>query len=308
MSSKSTTSKETGSRPPLILLSLDSYKKLGGAPPPTSSIVCTGVIMVIAIICSEMLFRYLFLQMQDWHPVMEPQVNRHILARHIGADTLSLLLLALMGWQGRAIVWGIFELWCFGKKSSHVTAAYLKRVYTAHPEGVRISMFFLWYQVKNLYDTIVWDDGIEFVLHHIFSIFTSWVVLGPNFCHYYAIFFFGLSEISTCVLCVLANFDDEHGVVGLGDAFPLTKVAVGAVFVVLFILCRCTMWPIISYHFCQDASNTLKDSDPRTNVVRRRWLNFLYVSLSFMSVLQAAWLGQIFLIAKEEFTKVGLIS
>jgi TLC domain len=115
-----------------------------------------------------------------------------------------------------------------------------------------------------------------------------------------------MCEVSTGVLCVLANFDDEQGVPGLGQAFPMTKVVIGAVFVVLFILCRCVLWPTFSYYFCRDVLLALKGNDTRTST-RRGWLKFFLVSLTGLSILQVAWLGQIFVIAGEELTKVGLL-
>ena len=303
----SPTTTTTNTTTPRVLLTLDSYAKNEDQPPTSGSIFITGVVILIGLICSEMIFRLFFFLIKDWHSILQEEVNRQILARHIGVDSFALFLLTLMGWQGRSIVKDIFDEWFFGKKGAFATAAYLKRFYTVHPEAVRISMFFMWYQVKNLYDSIVWDDGIEYVGHHIFSIFTAWCAIGPFFCHYYSLFFFGISEVSTCVLCILANFDDKHGVVGLGDAFPLTKVVVGVVFVCFFIICRCIIWPLFSYTFFLDTKLALKELDPRTTLVRQRWLMFLCVSLTALSVLQVAWLGQIFIIAKEEFTKIGLL-
>lgn len=289
-----------------VLLTLDAYARREQQPPTTASICYTGAVILGGLMLSEMISRYFFFQIKDLHPILAKEVNRHILARHLGVDCLSLLLLSLMGWQARSIVWNVMEAWFGGKKGAVPPAAFMNRFYTVHPESVRISMFFLWYQVKNLYDSYVWNDGIEYLGHHIFSIFTAWVAIGPYFCHFYAIFYFGISEFSTFILCILANFDDKQGVPGLGDAFPVPKMLVGVVFVVLFILCRCIIWPMFSYHFCQDSYMALKELDARTTVVRARWLKFLCVSLTFMSVLQVAWLGQIFFIAKDEFRKMGL--
>jgi len=122
----------------------------------------------------------------------------------------------------------------------------------------------------------------------------------------YTIFFFGLSEISTAVLSILANFDDEFGVPGLGEALPVTKVVCGAAFVVMFILCRCILWPLTSYYFCRDMYHALKSDDPRA-VYRRGWLRFFFIALAGLSVLQVAWLGQIFTMGKQELEKAGFL-
>lgn len=159
------------------------------------------------------------------------------------------------------------------------------------------------------YDTIVWNDGPEYVFHHVFSLFTSWVAVGtPYFAHYYAVFFLALCEVSTAVLCVLANFDDDHGVPGLGDAFPTAKMAVGAAFVVLFIICRCIAWPIYAYYFFKDTQRILKDQDDRyLNPSRVWWLKFLNISLTSLSLLQIVFLGQIFMIGYEEMKNAGIL-
>lgn len=134
----------------------------------------------------------------------------------------------------------------------------------------------------------------------------SWGALYPSFAHFYAIFYLGFSEISTAVLCVLANFDDEFGVQGLGQAFPLTKVVVGAVFVTLFILCRCIMWPITTFYFMKDAKQALKGNGPRLDACKG-WMKLFMFCLTGLSILQVLWLGQIFVIAQQEFKALGLL-
>uniref|UniRef100_A0A7S3DNK8 TLC domain-containing protein n=1 Tax=Entomoneis paludosa TaxID=265537 RepID=A0A7S3DNK8_9STRA len=294
--------------PPRLLLSLDSCALDDQQPPPHVSIAYSGVVIVGGLLASEMLWRLGLEYLQDLHPVLEPELHRQILARHMGVDVLSLGILAVMGWRARSIVWMVFEQWFFGKKGAVAPAAYMNRMFTKHPEATRIAVFFFWYQVKNSYDTLVWNDGPEYVVHHVFSLITSWVAIGsPFMAHFYAVFFLALCEVSTCVLCVLANFDDEHGVPGLGDAFPLTKIAVGAVFVVLFIVCRVLAWPIFAYLFFQDTKLAFAEMHPVMTTERKWWLRFLNVSLTSLSLLQIVFLAQIFLIGKEELTRAGLL-
>lgn len=180
---------------------------------------------------------------------------------------------------------------------------YDQRIYTYHPEAQQILTIFTTYQVKNTYDTIYWGDGIEFVIHHVLALAASWGGMYPGCAHVHAIFFFGISEFSTTILCLLANFDDEFGVVGLGDAFPLLKVAVGIVFVVGFIVCRTILWPLFSYHFVRDTTNAAQIGGPLAEK-RMIWFKIFNVALSGLSVLQVLWLGQIFIIAQEEIAKV----
>lgn len=259
--------------------------------------------------------------------ILEDATNRHILARHLGVDALSCFFCAYFGWQGRKI-WEnlLFAAFDFsGKKSSGAEkekkkdgkndvssymprAGYMDRMFSYHPIGYQCSIFFFWYQVKNLFDTIAWNDGPVYIAHHVLSMLTALGGMYPGCAHLYALFFFGLSEVSTGVLCVLANFDDDHGVKGLGDALPDVKVVLGISFAILFIICRCILWPIFSYYFVRDIQDAFNapQIDPRTEE-RRYWFYWFRTSLTSLSVLQIAWLGEIFFTLHSELTRMGYL-
>lgn len=296
------------SRPPLrLLVSLDSFAPTGyGETPCLRSCTLTGVVVLIGLTLSELLFRYFFQSIAHLHPSLQPTEHQQILARHVGVDALSCAIMAILGWNSRHVNMAVFQASLFGKKGEMPKAGHDQRLFTYHPGGFRIALFFFIYQIKNLHDSFVWNDGPEFLFHHVFSLVTAWGAMVPGCGHFYTIFFFGICEISTGVLCLLANFDDEQGVPGLGDALPMVKVVLGAIFVTLFIIFRCILWPIHSYYFSRDVLLALSGTDPRA-VQRRGWLKFFLVSLTGLSILQVAWLGQIFVIAKEELTKIGLI-
>lgn len=86
----------------------------------------------------------------------------------------------------------------------------------------------------------------------------------------------------------------------------MTKVAVGAVFVTLFILCRTIMWPITTYYFMRDANLALKHTGPRMDACKG-WMKLFMVCCTGLSILQILWLGQIFMIGKKEFQAIGLL-
>ncbi len=287
-----------------VLWSLDSFHECNEKP-NLSSCVLTIALLILFLTSVEHTCRYIFAIYRDAHELFENEVNRQILARHLGVDTLSCLLCAATGWQAREVFEPLMAA-LRGHKNAMPAAGHEQRLYTYHPGAFRVALIFLGYQLKNLVDTIAWNDGPEFIFHHVFSIFTAYGSMSSGVGLFYAIFFFGISEVSTAILCVLANFVDEHGVVGLGDAFPMTKVVVGLFFVVAFIVCRCILWPIFSYHFSRDVLLALKGDDVRTKT-RRGWLKFFLVSLSSLSVLQVAWLGQILVIAQQELKGVGLL-
>jgi hypothetical protein len=269
--------------------------------PPLQSCLLTGIVFVSFLTLSEQFGRYVIYQNQHYHVLLEDERNRQILARHIFVDTMSCTICAILGYMSR------YESFYPIMKGTIPLAAYDQRLFTYMPNGFRLTLFFFWYQVKNLVDTILWNDGPEYIFHHVFSLITAYGAMNPGCGHVYTLFFFGLSEISTAVLCLLANFDDHHGVVGLGDAFPITKIICGAIFVVLFILCRCILWPIHSYYFCNDILHAIRNTNDPRATSRRSWMIFFLISLSGLSVLQIAWLGQIFMIGKEELQKSGFV-
>ena len=114
-----------------------------------------------------------------------------------------------------------------------------------------------------------------------------------------------MSEFSTAVLCLLANFDDAHGVPGLADAFPTGKVVLGALFAFAFILFRVVMWTFVSYYFINDALKGIKAKDPRTEPAKP-WVKVLLGCNVALTVLQVIWLGQIVLVGKEEYDKMNM--
>jgi TLC domain len=283
-----------------LLLTLKSYETTNGRP-SFGSCVVTGIFMVAGLTAMEMAGRYMLeTYLMDSHPILSIELNRHILARHLFVDAFSCFLCAAMGWAGRDIA--LYPV----MKGDMPKAAYDHRLLSYSPHGFRLSLFFFAYQIKNLYDTIVWNDGPEFVFHHILSLGTAYGAMNPGCGHFYTLFFFGLSELSTAVLCMLANFDDVHGVIGMGDAFPLAKVALGGSFVILFILFRCIIWPIYAYYFIRDIRVALASDEPRA-VVRRGWMKFFLGTLSGLTILQIAWLGQIFVLGKKELEKAGFL-
>eukprot|EP00979_Chaetoceros_neogracilis_P006711 scaffold1372_cov289-Chaetoceros_neogracile.AAC.15 len=133
----------------------------------------------------------------------------------------------------------------------------------------------------------------------------------------------GISEISTCILCLLANFDEEFGVRGLDRAFPITRIVIAAAFIVAFCICRIILWPIFTFHFVADVRLTLKQNDDvvagtaagggttaaGTGVTgglisnaEKNTLRMMLVSVCGLSLLQMLWLGEIVMTAKKEIT------
>ena len=105
------------------------------------------------------------------HPILEDETSRQILARHVGVDATSCFVVATLGWRARHVAQDFIDA-IFGKRKNAMPLAYEGRMFTYQPEAQRVTLFFLAYQLKNTYDTIVWDDGIIFIIHHVLTLFT----------------------------------------------------------------------------------------------------------------------------------------
>eukprot|EP00519_Triparma_laevis_P015242 CAMPEP_0182491740 /NCGR_PEP_ID=MMETSP1321-20130603/1059_1 /TAXON_ID=91990 /ORGANISM="Bolidomonas sp., Strain RCC1657" /LENGTH=214 /DNA_ID=CAMNT_0024694049 /DNA_START=216 /DNA_END=860 /DNA_ORIENTATION=+ len=192
----------------------------------------------------------------------------------------------------------------FFSSSVKINPNYSKRLWEYIPASQRILTIFLAYQFKNLYDSIIWSDGPEFIAHHILAGSAAWGGMYPGVGSVYGIFFMGVSEISTTVLVILANFDDDLGVKGLAEAFPGLRVASAVGFVVAFIGCRIVAWPWVSWFLLKDIKNALANGDDKKAKERKVWLVGIGFILGSLTLLQFLWLGQIFVMGKQEIDKM----
>ena len=277
----------------------DEKKDLKAPVSPGKKSVYITIAFIVAFLALSERLHYNFITSQmDIHPILENITHRQIIARHIGVDAFSCLVIAYIGYINRHILKEVLTT----QRSEALDNNFHSRIYTYQPEGHRVLLFFLSYQVKNLYDSWYWNDGLLFIFHHIFAGFTAWLGMYPGTGSMYGLFFMGMSEISTCVLCLLANFDPQFGVSGLDEAFPNTKIALAAAFVVSFLICRIVLWPIFTYHFLFDCLKALKrDSVKETSKVKSA-LVMMMISSVGLTILQFVWLGEIITTAREEIT------
>eukprot|EP00980_Cylindrotheca_fusiformis_P016179 scaffold4809_cov116-Cylindrotheca_fusiformis.AAC.3 len=279
----------------LLLTSLESFSQddKGNSPSAVSKLFTIGA-FVVFLIAVEHLCRQVLLQCQktwsrltfsyyyyihdlnlakDFHPLLQIERNRFILARHIGIDFVSAMVVSYFGFKARYLNQDMIDT-VIHRKPNRMSQAYDNRLFKYHPESARVIVLFLGYQIKNSYDTMIWNDGALFIAHHVLAFFTAWGALFPGASHYYAPFFLGYSEFSTATLCLLANFDDDFGVKGLGTAFPMGKVIFGAGFAVSFIFCRVIAWSTMSYYYLKDIMACFKANDPRLEG-RKLWFHCL---------------------------------
>lgn len=267
------------------------------APSKFASIATVGILVILLVISEQIHRIFIDTYASDIHPVLHDETNRHILARHIGVDALSCLLVSYFGFKNRHI---LGELMTFRRDMDGCH----RRIYTYQPAGHQVLLYFFAFQVKNMYDTIVWNDGMLYVLHHLFAGSTAWLGMYPGVASMYGLFFMGLSEVSTGILCLLANFDPDAGVVGLDEVFPITRLVLGTMFVVSFIIVRIMIWPLLTYHFLGDVNAILKRNSERETKSVKLTLYMMKTSSVTLTILQVIWLGQVIMTAKEEISKL----
>lgn len=287
-----------------LLLTIDSFHcvdekgdKKGPVPPSMLSSVLTVAFIVMILVLHEQIYRFLLFQFaRDLHPVLDIEKHRHILARHIAVDAFSCAVVAFIGYKNRHFLSQFLSL----QRDNN----FHQRLHQYNPAGHQVLLFFFSYQVKNMYDTIKWNDGIVFILHHVFAGAAAWGGMYPGVASVYSLFFMGISEISTCILCLLANFDDDFGVKGLDQAFPFTRIVLAFAFVVAFIMCRILLWPIFTFHFLGDARQALERNGPFETPEVKNALRMMMVACCGLTILQVIWLGEIVMISKQEISKL----
>lgn len=281
-----------------VLSSVESFEiDEDGLTPSYTALVSTMGVVILSLYFVEQGLRQFLISIQDAHPVLQSDYNRDVAARHIGVNAFSCFVVAVFGWKARHLIYKEFSA-----KVPH------NRVYLYDPQAARIMLYFAAFQIKNFFDSLKWNEGPEFLMHHVLAAGSSLggLVPHPTF-HFYAIFYMGISEFSTAVLSLLANFDDVHGAKGLGDAFPLVKAILGGFFVVLFISIRVFAWSILTYRYFSDVWTIQRHRNDIDYQRRNTFIRWNSVSLGLVTLLQIVWLFEVLKVCQLEMAKLGML-
>jgi len=144
-------------------LSVDAFY----SKPSNATIAKQAALTVTVLFAIEYGVRLVLEEFQHMQPLLEKETNRLILARHIGTDWFCCVIVALLGISNFTTICPGFLDAARGKQGAMPRGGYESRMFTYQPASFRICMFFFCYQVKNMYDTILWQDGLIFVAHHV---------------------------------------------------------------------------------------------------------------------------------------------
>lgn len=210
------------------------------------------------------------------------------------------------GWSsaGEAFADVHAALWNTKEGLHFIPQSAFDRLYVYDRSFQRLSAVMFGFQAKNLVDTVVFKDGIVFVVHHIVTMTVALFALHP-YSHLYGSFFFGVSEISTTILAVLALFDGEFGVPELESDFPNLRLAIGTLFAASFVVVRCMLWPYLTFFYCKDALEILEAGD---GVHSPLLVKVFMGGLIILSIMQVIWLGEICAKVYEEVLEPLLVA
>merc|ERR1712137_1203685 len=121
----------------------------------------------------------------------------------------------------------------------HGTDVHAERLFVYLPAAHRLCLFHAAWEVKSFVDSVMHNDGVIFLFHHVGAFIMCVIAMQPIY-QLYACFFFGIIELSSIPLPVVAMLDDSLGVgpVGLGKRLPVAKDAFGGLFALSFLTVR----------------------------------------------------------------------
>lgn len=149
--------------------------RLGLGGPNQSSTLLTVAFYVAVLFLFEHATRYLILQCAHVDPILGVERNRHIISRHIAVDFIACFTVGYIGFSQRHICRDLINQGMSrGMSNSMHEDGFEDRIFQYHPGSQRLLMMFFAYQTKNMYDTIYWNDGPEFIVHHLLAGVAAW--------------------------------------------------------------------------------------------------------------------------------------
>ena len=140
------------------------------------------------------------------------------------------------------------------------------------------------YQVFSLGTSFLWPDvcgGTQMVFHHCAVIVLSLLSFHP-FAHYYILFFIGMAEVSTFVLCCVDVFRNLEE---LQDMLPAVNTFLRVTFALSFFLFRWVMWIPASYFFVSDCVELIRTGKQHSN-----WTVGIFIPGNIaLGLLQVVW-------------------
>ena len=173
------------------------------------------------------------------------------------------------------------KVWCSGELDGLITPH--DRLYAYNTGGETILKcnlaFQLWDFIVSLFHAKL--RAPEFLAHHAMAALLSYWGIALPYCHYYAVFYFGLSELSSVPLALvdLCKFFPE-----LARLVPGLDIAAKTLFAVLFIAVRDVAWAFVTVSVWRDSvvSYTAGDAPFKHVLVAVLVINVFFTALQLV--------------------------
>lgn len=158
------------------------------------------------------------------------------------------------------------------------------RIYSKLEGGVVVSKANLAFQIYDLIATICIRDlrKAEMLVHHSLAILLAYFLLRNDYCHYYSIFFLGVTEASSIPLCIVDVFKHFRKLAARYDAL---NTSLRILFALGFMVIRVVWWPCISYRYFSDTYQSYKDG----TIYNPSLVAFFAISNILLTLLQWKW-------------------
>jgi hypothetical protein len=139
------------------------------------------------------------------------------------------------------------------------------------------------YQVYNIFVCLIHNEMRTFdsIAHHVVTSCLAYFGLYP-FAQYYALFYFGIAELTTLPLNVMETFKYLPGLAkDHSDMYSLSRL----VFASSFFLIRLIFWPMVSFELWFGCQDLLRSNQAHSNFV----VGFFLFANLFLTGLQFYW-------------------
>lgn len=158
------------------------------------------------------------------------------------------------------------------------------RLYSKLEGGVVVAKANLAFQIYDLVATICIADlrKAEMLVHHTLAVLLAYFLLRDDYCHYYSIFFLGVTEASTIPLCIVDVFKYFRK---LAAKYETLNTSLRILFALGFMVIRVVWWPCISYRYFSDTYQSYKAG----TIHNPSLVTFFAVSNIVLTLLQWKW-------------------
>lgn len=139
------------------------------------------------------------------------------------------------------------------------------------------------YQIWNLIACLLHNEyrDLPSLAHHFVTAWLAYCGFHP-FAHYYALFYFGIAELTTIPLNIVNSFKN---VPNLQQSYPLFYSNIRTLFAGSFLIIRTIWWPVVSYGLFMGCVDLLSSQKAHSTFVV---CYFLFSNL-FLTSLQFYW-------------------